>query len=957
MRGMSWGGDETLYDAYLDACDRGDPEPPEVFLARHPDASAALRASIDALYKGLREQAAAAEEVPFQRLGEFRLLKPLDAGGMGNVFLAEQESLGRVVALKVIRPERQRSEEARARFDREAHAVAQLRHENIVTVFGAGTDQGVRYLAMEMVPGRQLEDILVAAAAGREPVAIPRVVGWIARIARALDYAHQRGIVHRDVKPSNIRIAADDKPLLLDFGVAYDMSSDAVKLTRTFAGSPTYAAPEQIAGGTVDGRTDVYALGVTLYQSLTGVVPFSADTVEGVFHRALHEAPTPPRRLRHTVARELEIVTLKAMEKDPAARYESAGAFADDLEAILAYRPIRAKAPGPLEHLSKWARRRPARAVGYAGAAILLVALAVAFPLAAAAERSRQARELLDDARAGVERYRAHRDASEKLDLEVGGLERELHARWFTPEEDRRLLENQAAVRAARRARDETFYSVLELLRRAEQLEPGLDGADAIRGELFLEKWEEARRAGDLDAQVVFRDLVRRFAPERSLAATGRLRITSEPPAECYLFRYRELREIREAGERRLVPVPIHGGEPPVPHGTVVLRVVRGAGDVAPGDLVLEVAGAPVQGTMFGELEGTVRRIVSKGGQDIAGPSDFEDAGGPVVFEDGTTAETVEGLTPAALAERGGVDATVYHLGETRRVTLPAGLVVRTTAAPAFLSAASLVGTTPVDVPDLAKSDYLVVLHAAGCEELRFAVRVPATREVALQLLPAGSTPVGWIHVPADVDGPAFWIMEHEVTAGAYLAFLNASADKAGPRELVPRGPDEVYWQRGAGGEFVLPDDWRPDQPIVGVSFDDAQAYVEWARIRDGRNYALPTQLEWTRAAGERRLAREYPFGNVFMPKWASSNWSRKIARLEPVMRYPVDESPLGMFDASGSAMEWLDADYAGRQDSRWLAGGSWGHSDPVLFRIPGGWGASPRAAAGIYGFRMVLRP
>jgi len=955
---MSEGGDEALYDAYLDACDKGEPEPPDVFLERHPGASAALRESIEAVYRNLREQAAAAETVPFRRLGEFRLLKPLDAGGMGNVFLAEQESLGRVVALKVIRPELQRSEEARARFDREAHAVAQLRHENIVTVFGAGTDQGVRYLAMEMVPGRQLEDLLVAAAAGREPLAIPRLVSWIARIARALDYAHGRGIVHRDVKPSNIRIASDDKPLLLDFGVAHDMSSDMATLTRTFAGSPTYAAPEQIAGLRVDGRTDVYALGVTLYQCLTGVVPFSAETVEGVFHRALHEAPTPPRRLRQAVARELEVVTLKAMEKDPAARYQTAGAFAEDLEAILAYRPIRARAPGPLARLFKWARRRPARAVAYAGAAVLLVALAAAFPLSAAAERARQAQALLADARAGLDGYRAHRKAYERKDLEVGRLERDVHRRWFTPEEDRHLAESQAAVRDARRARDETFYSVLELLRRAEQLEPGLEGADAIRGDLFFEKWDEARGAGDLEAQTLYRDLVRRFGPARRLTEAGRLRVGSEPPAECYLFRYRELRELYEAGERRLVPVPVGGPDPPVPHGTWVLRVVKGAGDLSQGDLILDLLGAPVRGTMFGRVDDTVRRIETVGGKAIAGPTDLDEAEGAIRFEGGATAETAEGLTPAALAERGGAEATVYHLGETRHIKLPPGLVVRTTAAPAFLSPECRVGTTPVAVSDLPAGDYLVVLHAPGQEELRYPVRVVGTREIHLRLSPTGSTPPGWVHVPADSVGPGFRIMEHEVTAGAYLLFLNAQEDvPESPRALVPRGRDEVYWERGPEGTFQLPDDWRPDQPVVGVSWNDAQAYVRWARARDGKNYALPTELEWTRAAGERGLLRDYPFGNVFMPKWASSNWSRPTATLEPVLRYPVDESPLGMFDASGSAMEWLDATYGGREDSRWLAGGSWGQSDPFLFRIPGGWGASPDATSGVYGFRMVLRP
>jgi len=232
------GGDDELYDAYLAACSAGDVEEPAAFFARHPGAGEELRERVALLHGMLAE--GAGTDLPFAALGEFRLLERLDAGGMGNVYLAEQQGLGRIVALKVIRPELRGSREATARFEREAQAIARLRHPNLVTVYGAGVEQGVHFLAMELVPGRGLDDLLA-----RDPPPWRRAVGWAAQLARALAYAHAQGIVHRDVKPANIRITPDDRPLLLDFGVAYDMGADRTALTRTFAGRPPTPRPSR----------------------------------------------------------------------------------------------------------------------------------------------------------------------------------------------------------------------------------------------------------------------------------------------------------------------------------------------------------------------------------------------------------------------------------------------------------------------------------------------------------------------------------------------------------------------------------------------------------------------------------------------------------------------------------------------------------------------------------------
>jgi tRNA A-37 threonylcarbamoyl transferase component Bud32 len=875
--------DESLYDAYLDACLAGEVEEPASFFQRHPEAGEELRARVETLYRSLI--GADDDELPFDRLGEFKLLRRLDSGGMGSVYVAEQDPLGRIVALKILRPELVGSSEAALRFEREAHAVAQLRHDNIVTVHAAGEVDGVRYLAMEMVEGRRLDDLLGEVAAGREAVDTERIVRWIADLARALDYAHARGIVHRDVKPSNVRVTPDDRPLLIDFGIAHVAGGQAATLTRNFAGSPTYAAPEQITGDAVDGRTDVYALGVTLYQCLTGVVPFSSKTVEGVFHKALTEDPVPPRSLRGAVSRDLQTITLKAMEKRPDARYASAASFADDLEAALAFRPIRARPPGAFARAAKWARRRPAWAVG-AGAvlffAVAIPALLLAQQSAAAQQRRREAADMVATAARTVEAYRLERLASRQLEKQITKLQKSMHGQYFTPEQDLELLRREHEVARLRRRRAETFYGALDLLRQAERLDSEVVGADEVRARLYVEKWEEAKIANDPITQAFFRSRIGEF--DHSGALTGRLatrgtvRIDSDPPgAECFLFPYRELAELRELGERRLVPVADF--ETPVPAGTLVRRVV------------------------------------------------------------------------------GGADAGRILLEEP-----PEGVETRWTAAPAFLDERASIGTTPARDLELDEGTFLIVLRRAGHELQRQAFRVRGGPvEIHVRLDPIGTVPPGFVRIPAVGKRRRFLLQEREVTCAEYLAFLNAPQNlrRAGTGKrplLVPRGPhDKPYWTRDDEGRFFLPHDWRPDFPVVGVDWFDARAYIAWKLERDGRAYLLPKVWMYEVAGGQSATGRSYPFGNVFRPKWACSNWSKPVAKIEPVLSYPVDESPYGVFDLSGSAMEWLDAWWGSGKEQRWLAGGSWGYSDPVLFKSPGGWGSKPDRTTGTYGFRLAI--
>jgi eukaryotic-like serine/threonine-protein kinase len=317
------------------------------------------------------------QDIPFERLGEFRLIRRLGEGGMGVVYLALQESLGRQAAVKVIRPERMGGFEIEMRFRREVEAISELRDPHIVTVYGSGEEQGVRWFAMEYVPGKGLDSVLREAATEGKRIPIPELIGWTRDIAHSLGCAHEAGIIHRDVKPSNIMITPEGRPMLFDFGVARHANLSTLTLTGEFRGTPHYASPEQVRAKRVkiDHRTDIYSLGSTLYEAVTGRVPFEGETTEQVFHQILEADPEPPCRLNGSISRDLGTVIEKAMEKDPARRYQTAGEFADDLDRILDGEMIAARPAGFSTRVLKRVRRHPVLSTATAGALLSMTLL------------------------------------------------------------------------------------------------------------------------------------------------------------------------------------------------------------------------------------------------------------------------------------------------------------------------------------------------------------------------------------------------------------------------------------------------------------------------------------------------------------------------------------------------------------------------------------------------------
>jgi TolB-like protein/Tfp pilus assembly protein PilF len=310
-------------------------------------------------------------------LGDYELLDEVGRGGQGVVFRARQKSLNRTVALKVISLGQWASKAHLKRFRLEAEAAARLEHPGIVPIHEVGERDGSCYFSMKFVEGGQLDEV-----AKREPIPIRRAAELIATVARTVHYAHQHGILHRDIKPGNILLDRKGEPHLTDFGLARLVETEST-MTRTLdvLGTPSYMAPEQAMGNNaaVSSVTDIYGLGAVLYQLLTGQPPFAGGATYETIKLLLDTEPRQPRLLNPKIDRDLSTICLKCLEKDPKRRYSSALALAEDLEHWLRHEPIQARHTGVFARGGKWVRRNPTSAllvaslVGLAAAASWIV--------------------------------------------------------------------------------------------------------------------------------------------------------------------------------------------------------------------------------------------------------------------------------------------------------------------------------------------------------------------------------------------------------------------------------------------------------------------------------------------------------------------------------------------------------------------------------------------------------
>lgn len=334
----------------------------------------------------------------------YKILGELGRGGMGVVYKARQAGLNRIVALKMIIAGGHAAPEQLARFRAEAEAVAQLQHPNIVQVYDIGEQDGLPYFSLEFVDGKPLDKELDG-----KPQPEQKAAQMMETLARAMHYAHERGIIHRDLKPANVLQTKTGVLKISDFGLAKQLENDSSQTkTGTIMGTPSYMAPEQGRGEKQIGHpADVYALGSMLYEMIVGRPPFLAPTALKTLMRLLNEEPVPPSRVQPGVSRDLETICIKCLQKDPARRYETAGALAEDLRRFQAGEAIEARRVGRPERAWRWCKRNPRTAVLSGAVAVLVLTVGMTLSLmglrmardrAAVAETRKQAEQRFEQA-------------------------------------------------------------------------------------------------------------------------------------------------------------------------------------------------------------------------------------------------------------------------------------------------------------------------------------------------------------------------------------------------------------------------------------------------------------------------------------------------------------------------------------------------------------------------------
>jgi len=531
----------------------------EAFLAGH-DELARLTAPLRAAEQGdARGRAGPTDEEPddthpdIGELGDFRLLREVGRGGMGVVYEAEQISLRRRVALKVLPFAAAIDPRRLQRFKTEALAAAHVQHERIVPVHSVGCERGVHYYAMQFIDGQSLADLigelrrlrdrtdpdrarpqddrdaggaranlpagqpeartegettLAAASFTRERSSGRRYFERLAdlgrQVALALEHAHQLGVVHRDVKPSNLLVDLRGQLWVTDFGLAQVAGDAGLTISGELLGTIRYASPEQLLArrGLVGHRSDVYSLGATLYELVTLRPPFDGRDRNALIRQIADDDPRPPRSLDPSIPSELETIVLKALRKDQADRYETAQELADDLKRFLDGRPILARRPTPAERLRTWSRRHPS----IVGAGFVVLILLLGASLVSTALVRREQKKTLAEQRRAESAYRRERQRAE---------------------------EAEARFRLARRAVDELIQVSEEELAHRQGME-GLRKRLLASALAYYQEFIEERHA-DPGALAELRDTTRRvetiLADLAVLRAAGELYLLIQPPA------------------------------------------------------------------------------------------------------------------------------------------------------------------------------------------------------------------------------------------------------------------------------------------------------------------------------------------------------------------------------------------------------------------------------------------
>ena len=826
-------------------------------------------------------------------IGHYRLIRKIGRGGMGIVYLAHDTSLNRKVAIKILPPELAAREGVKTRFAREASAISQVEHANIVPIYEIGEENGAPYIVMRYVEGTSLlewcrkacrgaretgseaptgpatdgadssSDLPAPDSAVTEAAAPPAVATRLLEIgeltADALEHAHRHGIVHRDVKPSNIVVDEEGRPHLLDFGLATLQGVDPLTSPGKILGTLPYMAPEQVnpRGIPTDHRVDIYGLGVTLYECICGRRPFVAETNEALAFQIVMKPPPSPRSIAPELSRDVETVLMKCLEKDPTRRYASAAELADDLRRLRQHRAIQARPIGRLGKIVRWAELNRTLAVMSA----LLFVLAIVVPSVLVTSWVRESRNA-----ALVKRYRLHLDRAKTLEEDRARILDRLEAsrrayvdlekrtpRHLPPNDPRKiaLYESRAEIeRLQRRAAQLEGAIEFELQRSRESMDP--QGPVEERVAFYRNLYLRTERAGQLAAMEKYRLFLEQAGATATVAPWGRLTLRTNP------------------GGAFVTAYPCTTG-----------------------------------------LDGTIRSDVRKG----------------------------------------------IDLGETpiRDHPLPAGLWVLQVRKrgymplryPVFIERNETWGDPEWHGGQFRDEDWTVDLSPNGTFDTAIWARVPRG--------PYQSTPeffAGWNPRTEWRWIDDFLIARREVTFGEYVEFLNTPQISKAILDyfethrrfkLVPRETEysDPLFPFASNGRLLTSEaSWYdPNIPLVGVSRRDVAEFLTWLRERrSDEGLRLPRAREWEKAA--RGVdGRPYPWGRVFDFAFTSGRYSvppgdawEHLPRIAG--RFAVDTSIYGVQDMAGNASEWC-SDSSERDefgDSFWSMGGSFGAATATFF-------------------------
>ncbi|MBI3843348.1 MAG: SUMF1/EgtB/PvdO family nonheme iron enzyme [Planctomycetes bacterium] len=893
-----------------------------------------------------------------ERLGDFKIIREVGRGGMGIVFEAEQISLGRRVAVKVLPPSFTQDKQAVERFVTEARAAARLQHRNIVPVYAVGEEAGFHYYAMEFVKGQSLSQLLdearkepdsatfyrstatmirksasaATASATTAPVAVPTTslardrenyLSWVCRIiaevADALDFAHKNDVLHRDVKPNNIVVDERGVPMLLDFGLARIERSEKLTTTGEFLGTPAYMSREQILGKTqlIGPKSEVYSLGVTLYELVTLKLPYAGASPIEVIRNALAKEPIPPRQANPRLPEDLETIILTSIEHDLARRYATAADFAADLRRFMSFQPIQAKPATTWVRFRKFTRRNRAATIGagVSGAAVLAL---LAFWIGGVISKHARIRGEFETARVSAASFDfdvAEAAMNRVLALDASNASASASIRDYRREREKQAAEkleaqNQAAIDKQLSASEAIAAQASRLFDEAKDKRKSATESD-IPKDVGINRLEVADKIAE-GARAALNKAAESFIEAGTLPTSTNYK-RDQIEDRIVALSIQMIHEAEAAGDRRRVE---EAGNRAVFHNhgrnREIDRMVLGTGTLT---LRCDVAGA--EAFLFEYYDDT-EETSRYGSRVVPMPVSIPSPTGKDPL--GTTlADDVEHVTLGSLGipTQAEIDAAL----RTRDDSGPPPKVV----ADDQVFARCRLPALPLQKVPIAMGSYLIVIRARGYVDLRLPIVVTRNEDVDVSptMLREDQVPPGFVYVPAgtsilfggvqtNLTQPekrarvdSFLIGEREVTVGEYEAFFKDLIEsKKGDDEIRSRAPKNdqgvPVWASADDGSLEKRTNWRPDQPMRRVSIAAAAAYCEWLSKKTGASIRLPTEEEWERAA-RGADGRIFPWGHAFLPQFCHvRDTTSPPTEDRAFWMCLADVSPFGVHDMAG---------------------------------------------------------